>query len=73
MAQGSASDTARMRTVAVVIAVTAVLWVGFQWLGPRLGLAGEYAFLIDLSAMAAFLWALVLAVALWRDRSGGNG
>ncbi len=73
MTDRSAAETAQMRRIALVIAVAAGIWVGFQWLGPRLGLAGEYAFLIDLAAMAAFIWALVLAVALWRGRSGGNG
>lgn len=68
-----AAERAQMRRIALVIASAAALWLGFQWLGPRLGLAGEYAFLIDLAAMAAFAWALLLAVALWRNRDGGNG
>lgn len=67
-----AAERARMRRIALAIAVTAALWLGLQWLGSQLGLAGEYAFLIDLAAIAAFAWSLVLAVALWRGRDGGN-
>lgn len=58
----------QMRRIAIVMAVAGVLWLAMQWLGPRLGLAGEYAFLIDLAAIGAFIWALVLAVSLWRRR-----
>ena len=60
------AKTARM--VAIVIAVTMLLWLGAQWLGPRLGLAGEYAFLFDLAALAAFFWALVVTYQIWRKR-----
>lgn len=58
----------QMRKIAVVMAVAGVFWTVMQWLGPRLGLAGEYAFLIDLAAIGAFVWALVLALSLWRRR-----
>lgn len=66
--QKEAAQVARLRQLSLVIIVTSVLWVGFQWLGPQLGLAGEYAFLIDLAAMAAFIWALLNGLALWRER-----
>ena len=66
------AEARQMRLIGLVIAGTTVLWLAANWLGPWLGLAGEYAFLIDLAAMAAFVWALVLAVALWRGRPGGN-
>ncbi len=58
--------TARM--VALVIAVTMVAWIGAQWLGPKMGLAGRYAFLFDLAALAAFFWALVVTYQIWRKR-----
>ncbi|MEI4470542.1 DUF5337 family protein [Frigidibacter sp. MR17.24] len=51
------------RMVAVVIAVTMILWLGLGWLGGRMGLDPSYAFLVDLAAIAAFLWALVVT---WR-------
>ena len=56
------------RTAAAVIAVTMLLWLAAQWLGPRLGLAGNYALLVDFAALAAFVWALVVAVRVWRRR-----
>ena len=60
------AKTARM--VAIVIAATMLAWIGAQWLGPRMGLAGRYAFLFDLAALAAFVWALVVTFQIWRKR-----
>jgi len=68
----SAKDIARARTgrtVAVVLVVTMVVWLSAQWLGPRLGLAGEYAILFDLAALAGFFWAMFVAWGLWRGRN----
>ena len=56
------------RLVALVIACTGALWVAAQTFGPRIGLAGEYAILIDLFALAAFVWAMVVTYGLWRKR-----
>ena len=56
------------RTAALVIVVAMLVWLAAQWLGPRLGLAGNYAFLIDFAALAAFVWSLVVAVRVWRRR-----
>ena len=67
----TARDIARARTgrtVAFVIAGAMVLWLLAQWVGPRMGLPGEYAILFDLCALAAFFWALVVAFRLWRTR-----
>lgn len=54
------------RLVAVVIVATVVLWLGMQWLGGRLGWDASYAFLFDLAALAAFVWALVTTWRIWR-------
>lgn len=54
------------RMVAIVIAVTMVLWMGAQWLGGRFGLEARYVFLFDLAAMAAFFWALVVTWRIWQ-------
>ena len=54
------------RLVAVVIAVTMVLWLGLQWLGGQLGWDASYAFLFDLGALAAFIWAMVVTWRIWR-------
>ena len=55
------------RQAAVVCAAAAVLWVGAQWLGPVLGLPGQYAILFDLMALAAFVWAMVVTFRLRRS------
>ena len=56
------------RLVSVVLAVTMILWMGAQWLGGRIGLETRYAFLFDMAAMAAFLWALIVTARIWRAR-----
>ena len=56
------------RIAALVIAGTMLLWLGAQFIGPRLGLHGRYALLIDLAALAAFFWALVVTWQIWRKR-----
>jgi len=56
------------RLVAVVIAGTMILWVALQWLGGRLGLPERYVFLLDLFALAGFLWALIVTWQIWRKR-----
>ncbi len=55
------------RLVAVVIAATMVLWLGAQWLGGRFGWPARFVFLFDLAALAAFAWALIVAVGIWRS------
>jgi uncharacterized membrane protein len=56
------------RTVSFVIAATMILWMGVQWIGGKLGLEARYVFLADLSALAAFIWALVVIYQIWRKR-----
>ena len=58
--------------VAVVIAATMVLWLVLQWLGGRLGLPERYVFLLDLFALAGFLWALIVTWQIWRKRRDNN-
>ncbi|WP_413870473.1 DUF5337 domain-containing protein [Albidovulum sp.] len=62
------------RLVAVVIAATALLWLGAQWLGGRAGWDTRYVFLFDLAALAAFIWALAATWRIWRrgQRPGGK-
>lgn len=62
-------DLARQgRVVAVVIMATAVLWVALSAFGPSLGISFRYARLIDLVALAAFLWAFIVTFRIWRAR-----
>ena len=56
------------RMVALVIVGTTVLWLLAQLIGPELGLAGRFAFLFDLFALAAFLWAFIVTFGIWRRR-----
>ncbi|RVV97255.1 hypothetical protein EKE94_14665 [Mesobaculum littorinae] len=56
------------RVVALVIAGTMLIWLAAQWVGPRLGLPGRYAVLIDLFALAGFAWALIVTYQIWRKR-----
>ncbi|MDP3197895.1 DUF5337 domain-containing protein [Tabrizicola sp.] len=58
------------RLVGIVLAVTIILWMGAQWLGGQLGLEVRYVFLVDLLAIAAFVWALVVTYQIWRGRRG---
>jgi hypothetical protein len=58
----------QVRLAAVVMAVTMVLWVAAQYIGGQLGLPVRYAFLIDLAAIAALVWALFVTYWVWRAR-----
>ena len=56
------------RIAALVVAGAMLIWLIAHWAGPQLGLAGRYALLIDFAAMAAFVWAFVVALQIWRAR-----
>ena len=56
------------RIAALVIALTGVLWLLAQMLLPRLGIGIRYAVLVDLCALAAFAWALIVVYRIWRRR-----
>lgn len=56
------------QTVGLVIAVTMVLWVAAQWVGPALGLPGRFALLFDFAALAALIWAMVVIFQMWQAR-----
>ena len=60
--------------MALVIAATMILWLGGQWIGGRIGLdPSSYAFLLDLAALAAFFWSLVVLFGLWqRQKRAGK-
>lgn len=59
------------RQAALVVAVSMVGWIGAQLLGRELGMAGRYALLFDLAALAALFWALVVIFQIWRKRQKG--
>lgn len=56
------------RIASIVILVTFVAWMGASWIGGKIGLPVRYAFLFDFAALAAFIWALVVLVGVWRKR-----
>ena len=56
------------RIVSIVIASTMILWMAAQWMGGKLGLPDEYVFLVDLFALAGFIWALIVTWQIWRKR-----
>lgn len=56
------------RTISLVIAGTMILWMAGQWVGGEMGLSSRYVFLIDLFALAGFLWAMIVTWQLWRKR-----
>lgn len=58
------------RLVAVVVAVTMLLWMGVQVVGGEMGWDIRYVFLFDFAALAAFFWALVVTYQIWRGRQG---
>jgi hypothetical protein len=50
------------------MASTMVLWMGASFLGGRFGLPVRFAFLIDLAAIAALVWALFVTYWVWKAR-----
>ena len=60
----------QLRLAGAVIIVVMVAWFGISALGGALGLPVRFAFLIDLAAMAAMIWALVVLYRLWRAGPG---
>ena len=57
------------RHIGVVIAVTMLLWLAMSlFVGPALELPGRFALLFDFAALAAFVYAVVNIIQLWRMR-----
>ena len=62
------AEMAQGRMIALVVAGAGMLWLGFQWGGGQMGWPPKYILLADLSAAAAFIWAMVAALRMWRKR-----
>ena len=58
----------QIRTAAIVMAVTMILWMGASFLGGQLDLPIRLAFLFDLAAIAALVWALTVTYWVWKAR-----
>ncbi|MDH2327552.1 DUF5337 domain-containing protein [Cereibacter sp. SYSU M97828] len=65
---GERKDAAMARFLGLFIAAVMILWIGAQWLGGQMGWEARYAFLFDMIAIAAFVWALVATWRIWRKR-----
>ncbi len=61
-------STRQSRLVALVIAGTMLLWMAGQQIGAELGLPLKYTLLLDLAALAGFIWALAVTYQIWRAR-----
>ncbi|WBU53667.1 DUF5337 domain-containing protein [Paracoccus sp. SCSIO 75233] len=66
-------DAAQLRLAAIVMAVTAVLWLAANWAGQRYGWPSQYAFLADLAAIAGFVWSLLVTWRIWRRSKARPG
>ena len=66
--QDNQANMAQGRLIALVVVGAMVGWVGIQWLGGQMGWPPKYILLGDLSAAAAFIWAMAAAVRIWRRR-----
>lgn len=67
----SATERRRVRQIrlaAIVMAASMVLWMGANVLGGYLGLPARFAFLFDLAAIAALVWALFVTYWVWKAR-----
>ena len=62
------ADARQARLVAIVLVVTMLGWFALQWIGGQLGWPVRIAFLIDLAALAAFIWALIVTTRVWQRR-----
>ena len=58
----------QIRAAAITMAATMILWMGASFLGGRLGLPPRFAFLVDLAAIAALVWALIVTYWVWKAR-----
>ncbi|WP_410216774.1 DUF5337 domain-containing protein [Paracoccus sp. (in: a-proteobacteria)] len=62
-------DAKQMRLVAIVIAVTMLVWLAVQAVGGNYGWAARWAYLADLAAIGAFIWSLIVTWRIWRRRN----
>ncbi len=62
-------DARQMRLVAIVIAVTMLIWLAIQAIGQHYDWAAQWAYLVDLAAIGAFVWSLIVTWRIWRRRN----
>ena len=54
------------RLVAIVLVAVAVLWIAAQFVIDTIGISQRYALLIDLFALAGFIWCFVNIWQIWK-------
>lgn len=69
---GDSDQARRGRAIALVIVVTAMIWVSALALGDTLGWTQRTLALFDLAALAGFGMALWLLFGLWRMRQNNK-
>lgn len=67
MSHTSQTQARRAKRAALVIAGTMGLWMLLQLIGAQYDWPPKYALLIDLAALAGFIWALVATFQIWRQ------
>ena len=65
---GQDATARQARLVGLVLIVTMVLWMAAQAVGGQMGWSPRAALLVDLAALAGFLWALITTYQIWRKR-----
>ncbi|MFD0857733.1 DUF5337 domain-containing protein [Roseovarius aquimarinus] len=73
MSEKGADQASAGRRAAIVIAVTAVLWVAATMIGSEFGLTQRELALFDLMALGGFLWAVWMIYNIWRARQDNQG
>ncbi len=65
---GQDATARQARLVGLVLIGTMVLWMAAQAVGGQMGWSPRAALLVDLAALAGFLWALITTYQIWRKR-----
>lgn len=74
MATDPQSNTGQQgRLAAIVIAATGLLWVGGTFAGYSLGWSKRTMALMDMLALAGFVFGLVVTYRIWRQRRTDEG
>lgn len=61
-------NRAQIKQLAIVVIAATMIWMAGAFLGGKLGLSPRYAILLDMLVMAAFLWAIIVGIRLWRQQ-----
>ena len=66
--RGPKDDGGQVKLVSIVLVATMGLWLILQMLGGQYGWPARYTFLVDLAALAGFLWVMITTYRIWRGR-----